>query len=44
MRILGMGVPEMTIILLVLLVPVALVVALIVVLAKRSGNQRPFAR
>lgn len=36
MKILGLGVPEM-LIMLMLLVPVALVVALIVVLAKRAG-------
>lgn len=42
MRILGMGVPEMVIVLLVLLVPVALAVALVVVLVKRSsGRQQP---
>ena len=38
MKILGLGVPEM-LIMLMLLVPVALVVALIVVLAKRAGSQ-----
>ena len=38
MKILGLGVPEM-LIMLMLLVPVALVVALIVVLAKRAGQQ-----
>lgn len=37
MKILGLGVPEM-LIMLMLLVPVALVVALIVVLAKRAGS------
>ena len=40
MKILGLGVPEM-LIMLMLLVPVALVVALIVVLAKRAGSQQP---
>ena len=39
MKILGLGVPEM-LIMLMLLVPVALVVALIV-LAKRAGSQQP---
>lgn len=39
MKILGLGVPEM-LIMLMLLVPVALV-ALIVVLAKRAGSQQP---
>lgn len=41
MRVLGMGVPEMAMVLLVLLVPVALVVALVVVLAKRSNDRQP---
>ncbi|QOS68572.1 c-type cytochrome biogenesis protein CcmI [Eggerthella guodeyinii] len=41
MRVLGMGVPEMVIVLLVLLVPIALVVALVVVLAKRSNDRQP---
>lgn len=36
-----MGVPEMAMVLLVLLVPVALVVALVVVLAKRSNDRQP---
>ena len=42
MRILGMGVPEMTIMLLVVLVPAVLAVALIVALVKRAnGRQQP---
>lgn len=36
-----MGIPEMAMVLLVLLVPVALVVALVVVLAKRSNDRQP---
>lgn len=36
-----MGVPEMAMVLLVLLVPVALVVALVVVLVKRSNDRQP---
>ena len=42
MKILGLGVPEM-LIMLMLLVPVALVVALIVVLAKRADSLCPMS-